>query len=118
MEFHTLIHRTSEDGVRCGNRKAHGDVHTYHATTAAVKACCIGDGVCSNVLLAGGRSEDGELYVIECGHAQHITKRGHHCDGGCDYVDMETRYNEGWEYAEDEDEAKALARAGVTPVLG
>lgn len=44
-------------------------------------------------------------------------ERGYTCEAGHDHVYAEVRDREGWEYAEDEDEARQLARADATPVL-
>jgi len=60
---------------------------------------------------------DGEGYdvVEECGAAAVYTDRGFTCDAGHSHVTAEVRWNEGWDYAEDDGEALRLSRAGTEP---
>lgn len=58
--------------------------------------------------------EDGPV-IEDCGADAIVTDRGFTCSAGHGHVYAEIRNAEGWEYAEDADEAKRLARAGVEP---
>lgn len=60
-------------------------------------------------------AEDGETRVRDCGHPAWATRRGTNCVAGHEHVRAEVRMDEGWDYADD-DEAGALAAAGVVPV--
>lgn len=104
------------ESVRCGNRNLHGKVETYHADVAAVKACFLGDGVCTWVVSVGHHPEDGDELLLECGYALHVTDRGWTCDGGHEHVTAEVRQAEGWDYASDEEEATQLRKHGVDAV--
>jgi hypothetical protein len=60
------------------------------------------------------RTEDG-IAAIACGALARVTSRGFECEAGHEHVHAEIRHREGWEYAEDLDEAHQLFRAGVEP---
>lgn len=111
--------------IKCGNCGEH------HATALMVQACYGINGyflctwmvehrqVCSTPLDQDcGWCEDGGRNVVDCGAVAWLTHDGHgfECARGHSHVDAETRDREGWEYAEDREEAKQLARAGVRPV--
>jgi hypothetical protein len=55
--------------------------------------------------------------VTECGAKMYAREdgTGYDCLNGHDHTTAEARYNQGWDYAEDEDEAKQLVKAGVEP---
>lgn len=58
-----------------------------------------------------------DLRVVECGAPARFTDRGFECDAGHSHVNAEYRSREGWDYAEDEHEARLLRRVGVAAVL-
>lgn len=65
------------------------------------------------------RYDDGSRGTRSCGrpawpHPDDV-HGGFQCAGGHEHISQETRIAEGWEYAEDEGEALALAKAGVEP---
>lgn len=62
------------------------------------------------VLTEDGRSE------MPCGAPSRDTPRGWECDAGHEYVMMEIRHAERWEYAEDEVEARRLRSHGIEAV--
>lgn len=106
--------------IRCGNREAHAET-TYHGTIEEVRACFRGETwACTWLLGRTEYTEDGPmLRTWECGAASwHLAgDRGYTCEAGHEHVYAEVRADEGWEYAEDEDEARRLASVGVMPVL-
>jgi hypothetical protein len=91
-----------------------------HATAAEVKSCfqARADGAWPCSWLLEGRYDDGSRHTYACGAPTRYTdERGsYECDRGHDHVPADVRYEQGWEYAEDADEAKRLVRAGVRPV--
>jgi hypothetical protein len=54
--------------------------------------------------------------VQSCTAARWETDRGSRCEHGHEYVTMEVRRDEGWDYAADEGEAGLLAKYGTFPV--
>jgi hypothetical protein len=60
-------------------------------------------------------NEDGP-YERPCNAAARETEHGFKCEAGHEHVNAQTRYDEGWDYAEDAEEARYLARNGVMPV--
>jgi hypothetical protein len=64
-----------------------------------------------------GRYDDGSEYSYPCeAPARFTDKRGsHECAAGHSHVPAEVRFEQGWDYA-DEDEAAGLMRNGVLPV--
>jgi hypothetical protein len=65
-----------------------------------------------------GFTEDGVPVIVECGLPTRFTddKGSYACIGGHDHVPAEVRFEQGWDYAEDDDEARRLAQAGTRPV--
>jgi hypothetical protein len=61
-------------------------------------------------------NEDGERPVLECGALAWEDRRGVYCENGHEHIHAEVRANEGWDYAEDEQEAGALLALGVRSV--
>lgn len=90
-----------------------GKCGTDAESVASVKACYAGQVEPCGDLVPDGYDECGTLQTKECGAHATFTRRGHSCEAGHEYVSMEARYNEGWDYAEDEQEAAMLAQAGV-----
>ena len=103
-----------------------GHCHDYHHSVAQVQVC----GTSRYTDPQTGHTHapawpcswlmefaDGESgwAVRECGHPAFHTERGHTCAAGHEHVCEEVRHAEGWDYADD-DEAAALAAAGITPV--
>ena len=103
-----------------------GHCHQSHASIAAVKACAAGNLFpCHWAVEFPGRwvvvdDETGESDYIEggirdCGADAIATERGWTCAVGHEHVNTQTRWNEGWDYAEDAGEAMNLVRAGRQP---
>lgn len=86
----------------------HGD-HTHHEVAVA-RLCSMGFtfacGDYVEVITEDGRG------VRSCTAARWGTVRGSECEDGHAYVDMEARMREGWEYAEDTEDAKNIERGG------
>lgn len=59
---------------------------------------------------------EGEPFIVECGAPSVETERGFQCVAGHSHVNMEFRRREGWDYAEDPQEARLLIRADVFPM--
>jgi hypothetical protein len=92
----------------CGKCK---DRHEY---AIEAKACYAGALFACNWLVYD-YNEDGR-YERECGAPAIVTERGFTCRAGHSHVYAETRVQEGWEYAQDPQEAYRLAQAGVVPM--
>ena len=97
--------------ITCGN------CGSTHDNVFIVRACHDGATIDTcGWLVDRGWVEDVHI-ITECGADVAVNGRGWACSAGHEYTNMETRHAEGWEYAECEDEAEALTRAGVAPVL-
>jgi len=114
-----------QETIKCGN------CGSSHATVLMVKACYGVDGLFLCTWMVEHRTqcrvpldqdcgwcEDGGRNVEDCGAVAWPTHngRGFACGRGHSHVAAEVRAEEGWDYAEDADEAAQLARAGVRPV--
>lgn len=103
--------------ITCGKCKA-----THHSS-AAVKACYAGNLYACDWLVERVDGWDDEEYgqydfeevIVPCGAEAIVDSRGFTCTAGHSHVYAEIRRAEGWEYAEDADEASRMARAGVEP---
>lgn len=100
----------------CGNCKE------SHQSVKAIKACYRGDlHKCDWLVnrVGGWVSEEGEYEsydeVAFCGAEAVVDARGFKCAAGHSHVYSDIRFAEGWEYAEDGEEAARLAKAGVQP---
>lgn len=95
-----------------------------HGTIAELKACFAwgyrqaaeGDKVWPCTWLVEGRYDDGSIYTYECGALSYATEHGYECEAGHDHIDMQWMAENHLAYASDEDEAKALVKAGVQPL--
>jgi hypothetical protein len=102
--------------ITCGKCKE------KHLTVDAVRACHTRDTFACHWLIerpAGWHVEAEdfvEASIIECGALAWEHERGWTCETGHEHIYAEVRSREGWEYAEDENEARGLAKAGVFPV--
>lgn len=106
--------------IRCGNRAAHA-TRTYHATVDAVRACHRDNTApCHWLVERVSYTEDGPMTtIVDCGALSWPLPggRGWACEAGHEHVTAEVRAAEGWEYAEDQREARRLEKAGVRPVM-
>jgi hypothetical protein len=68
--------------------------------------------------LLEGRYDDGSVFTYECRAPTRYTdeRDSYACTRGHDHTPAEVRVEQGWDYAEDAQEAAQLARAGVRPV--
>lgn len=102
--------------VTCGNCK-----ETHHSVEA-VRRCYAGEASpCGWQYHARDRwgfvtDEDGERIVLECKALAWDTGRALVCEDGHEHVWAEARAAEGWDYAEDAEEARRLAKVGVASV--
>lgn len=100
-----------------------GKCRETHGSVDAIRACYAGNLhkcdwlVERTVSWFDEETGDGEGYdVIEdCGAEAIVTDRGFTCAAGHEHTYAEIRHAEGWDYAEDPDEAARLARAGTEP---
>lgn len=86
------------------------------SSAATVKACYAGQRERCGWLVEGPMTEDGERPIEECGAHVTSSDRGWECEAGHDYVSMEARHAERWDYAHDWREAEVLAAAGIDSV--
>lgn len=70
--------------------------------------------------LLEGRYDDGSKFTFECDAPTRFTpERGegsYACESGHDHVPAQVRWEQGWDYAEDAEEASRLRRNGVQAV--
>lgn len=70
--------------------------------------------------LLEGRYDDGSIYTYEClAPARFTPERGEgafECSNGHDFIPPQVRYAEGWDYAEDAEEAAHLRKHGIDAV--
>lgn len=106
--------------IRCGK------CSQTHASSIAVRACYGGSVIAPCEWLVkrthsyydeeygwcGG--EDGPS-IEDCGAEAIYDDRGFACAAGHSHVNSEIRYAEGWDYAEDAEEASQLTRYGTEP---
>lgn len=105
--------------ITCGN------CTRTHTSVDAVRACHTGDlFTCTWMIQTPFQwitdPETGEVFDVEagireCGAEAVATDRGYTCTAGHEHINMQTRHAEGWDYAEDADEALGLMKAGVQP---
>lgn len=88
----------------CGNR---------HFEVAMVKRCYAGEVVpCTWLIDTLQYTEDGEKVIVECGAGAWDSDRAWQCERGHEHVHAEARFDEGWDYASDEEEAGVRASYG------
>lgn len=98
-----------------------GKCDQTHGSVFAVRACHDGAEVFACGWLTEARDrfgpirdEDGRQIIDECGADAIGTQTGWSCAAGHSYVDMETRHAQGWDYAEDAEEAASMLRNSTT----
>jgi hypothetical protein len=116
----------TEDGARpwfrCGSQWT--GCRGGHPAIAELKTCfargyrqAAGEHVWPCTWLVEGRYDDGSAYAYECGALAREIEGGYQCEAGHQHFDMEYMARHGMAYASDEEEAAALARRGVFPLL-
>ena len=89
--------------VRCAHcQETHYSVDTVLLCSQGYVGPC-GD------LVDGGYDEDGGRVILSCEAAAYCTPRGHECENGHSYVNMEVRAHEGWDYFDADDIGAAKA---------
>jgi hypothetical protein len=102
--------------ITCGN------CHETHRSVEAVRRCYAGTAhPCGWQWEERDRwgfvtDEDGRRIVRECKALAWDDGRATTCEDGHEHVSAEARAAEGWDYAEDADEARRLASVGVASV--
>ncbi len=98
-----------------------GKCTNTHQSVAAVRACHEGAeiGACTWLIELRDRygpirDEDGQQIIRDCAAETIFTETGWSCADGHSYVDMETRHRQGWDYAEDAQEAESMMRNSTT----
>lgn len=111
--------------ITCGNRARHNGTTGAHATVDNVRRCYLDQSaeICNWLIeIPAHWVEEIEDFVdarqVECGMlAWELPEgRGWTCEAGHEHIHAEVRDREGWDYAEDLDEAKRLAAVGVASV--
>jgi hypothetical protein len=102
--------------ITCGKCKK------THTAVGLVKACYQGNtGLCGwqyNVPTHySPEAEDFiDAYTAECDALSWWDERGTYCEAGHEHVNAQARHDEGWDYAEDIDEATNLRKHGIQAV--
>lgn len=101
--------------ITCGKCTKAAGFEVKHYSVEGVRHCHLDEyaGPCGDFVQR--YSEDG-AYVGSCDALRWGTERGSECELGHDYVDMDTRHRENWDYAHDEVEAANLRKHGVGAV--
>ncbi|HET9144081.1 hypothetical protein [Actinophytocola sp.] len=111
--------------ITCGNRARHNGTTGTHATVDNVRRCYLDpDAEICNWLIeipAHWVEEIEDIVdaqIVECGALawELPDGRGWTCEAGHEHIHAEVRDQEGWDYAEDLDEANRLAKVGVASV--
>jgi len=91
-----------------------------HESAIEVKSCfqAKADGAWPCSWLMEGRYDDGSLFTFACDAPTRCTddEGSYECDRGHSHVPAEVRNRQGWDYAEDHEEALQMVKAGVRPV--
>lgn len=107
--------------VRCGSCRSR------HVTADQVLRCYVAKGLIKDTWPCGWQYEgliatgdpDEPFYrgIVECDAPARLRAdgTGYGCLVGHEHTYAEARQAQGWDYAEDDDEAKNLAKAGVEP---
>ena len=107
------------------NSKWMGQERHSHRTAGEVRECfraaqdtALGVEVWPCGWLLEARYDDGSAYSYPCEQpARYTDERGsHECMAGHGHVPAQVRFEEGWDYAEDADEAAWLRRNGIDAV--
>jgi hypothetical protein len=114
---------TSPPGITCGNHPDTPD-EVKHLTVEGVRRCHLDLEVFGCGWLIERTDEVGDdefgwepyTRIVACGAVAWPTPRGWECEAGHDYVDIETRRRENWDYAHDEQEAAGMRKRGVGAV--
>ena len=106
--------------IRCGNRNGHeSKLPEYHRTVEGVRRCHQGTAAPCDWMVATVDCDGGPC-VVSCytltGAMSWDTDRGWECESGHEHVHTEVRHAEGWDYAENDGDVKALALGGLMPV--
>jgi hypothetical protein len=104
-----------------------GSCRSRHLTKEQVLSCYVEAGKIEGMWLCGWQykgliatGDPDEPYyegILECDAPARMRAdgTGYDCLRGHEHTTAEARQAQGWEYCEDDDEAKQLARAGVEP---
>lgn len=98
--------------IRCGR------CSQAHRSVKSVRLCYTGIAIwpCWWEIDTRRYDEDGAPIIETCGADAQETDRGWGCTAGHEHVSAEIRAAEGWDYADDEDEARLLRSHGVDAV--
>lgn len=121
---HAIVCNSKWDGITRWVNALEGECHN-HRTVEEVRACYAaardaakGIDVWPCSWLLEGRYDDGSKFTYECGAPTRQTAAdgSYECIAGHDFVPAQTRWEQGWDYADGPEEAAGLARAGTYPV--
>jgi hypothetical protein len=114
-----------EHVIWCNSKWSHKGLRHTHRTVDEVTSCCkaaaderAGTEVWPCSWLLEGRYDDGTPYTYECMLPTRFTGTdgSYQCIGGHDFVPAQTRFEQGWDYTDDPEEALGLMKHGVRPV--
>jgi len=92
-----------------------GNCRETHRLVESVWYCYQGKTISRCDWLVERQSEDGPV-IVECGADAIWDDWGFECAAGHSHVTAEQRRAEGWDYAEDDMEAKRMAAHGIVPM--
>lgn len=116
---------TSTATITCGNKTRHDGSTGTHGSVEAVRRCHLDPTaeLCNWLVEIPAHfvpeiEDFVEAQIVECGALawELPDRRGWTCEAGHEHIDAEVRDREGWDYAEDRDEAARLAKVGVASV--
>jgi hypothetical protein len=91
------------------------NAHTHNSIEAVRKHFTVETFPCPDLVDTREHDEDGQRIILPCNGLSWDIDGGTRCEHGHEYIDAQTRHEQGWDYAEDGEEARRLARAGVKP---
>lgn len=115
MPPHEIVCRSDWNGQ---DKHSHRTVEEVHACYRAKHDVAKGIEVWACGWLMEGRYDDGSKFTYPCeAPTRYVGGRGSfECAAGHDHVPAEVRYEQGWDYASDEEEAHYLRSHGIDAV--
>lgn len=111
--------------IKCNSGWSHRDARHDHQAVWEVRACFeaahaekAGKPVWPCTWLIEGRYDDGSRFTYECGEPTTLNgeEGEYECAAGHSHVPAWVRADQGWDYAEDDEEAKRLRSVGIDAV--
>lgn len=89
------------------------DAHTHGSIEAVRKHFTAETFPCPDLIDTREYDEDGQKIILPCDGLSWEIDGGTRCEHGHEYIDAQSRSEQGWDYAEDAQEAARLLRNGV-----